>query len=242
MPAKVAGYLGEEIRPVTASGVGQLSDLAAVAAGNWLCLGLNAVTTSGGAIAVQLLSTFPVGRSTFVDVATTTTGAIFPPSGCTINGGTINASWPAEQNRPLWIVRKSTDFWIIPAGASLAPPATSNTIENRFGFPGPMSEIGLSPKIPQYVGVAQTVPANFAGTGAAALTAGAGSNIFTVSYRRAGANTVIGTVTFSAAGGVTLSTQAAVALQAGDLLFITAPGTPDTTLADFALTILTTRT
>jgi len=122
-------------------------------------------------------------------------------------------------------------------------PGSVASIENRFIFAGSMSGAGASPKIAQYIAVAQTIPANFAGSGSRALTAAtSASNVFTLKYVRSGSTNTIGTVTYSNADVTTLSTQAAFSLLVGDVLFLEGPVTPDATLADWAFTLLTSRT
>ena len=129
-PTTVATYLGEDIRAVTGTGTAQVSDATAVAAGSALCLGFNTVTTSSGQTAVQILSTMPVGRSLFVNVTSATTGLVFPPSGCTIQGGATDASVFAFQNGPIEIFRVSRTTFIgltAVAGAGGAGTVTSVT-------------------------------------------------------------------------------------------------------------------
>jgi hypothetical protein len=127
-PSALATLLGEEIVAVTASGTVQLSRAAAISAGNALGMGFNIVSTSAGNVAVQLLDTFPVGRSTFVDVVTATSANVFPPAGCTIQGGTTNAPLVAEQNYPIQIFRTSrTAFIAIRSAGVTSSPITAGT-------------------------------------------------------------------------------------------------------------------
>jgi hypothetical protein len=124
-----------------------------------------------------------------------------------------------------------------PGNKVLGLTEVCRTVENRFGFPGPMSDSGASPKVPQYIATPQQIPANFAGAGCQSLVAPAANIIFTLKYRRSGANNTIGTLTFTPSGTTTLSTQAAFNLQVGDLLYLEAPVTPDTAAQDVACTI-----
>jgi len=112
------------------------------------------------------------------------------------------------------------------------------TVENRFGFPGAMSDSGASPKIPQYIATAMTIPANFDGSGCQSLTtATTANNVFTLKYRRSGVVNTIGTLTYTSSNTTTLSTQSAFNLLAGDVLYLEGPVTPDATLADLACTV-----
>lgn len=111
-PAALASMLGEEIRAVTASGTVQLTNAGAIAAGNYLGMGFNTVTTSGGATAVQILDTFPVGRSTFVNVTSATAALVYPPSGCSIQGGSTDAAITVGQNSPIQLFRVSRTAFI----------------------------------------------------------------------------------------------------------------------------------
>lgn len=111
-PAALASLLGEEIIAVTASGTAQLTRAQALAAGNSLGMGFNTVTTSGGNTAVQILDSFPVGRSTFVNVTSATSAVVYPPDGCTIQGGSTNAAITVAQNSPVQIFRTSRTAFI----------------------------------------------------------------------------------------------------------------------------------
>ena len=111
-PAVVAALLGEEIIGVTGFGTAQVSRGTALGAGSALGMGFNTVTTSGGNTAVQIMDTFPVGRSTFINVTSATTALVFPPLGCTIQGQSANASIPAAQNSPIEIFRTSRTAFI----------------------------------------------------------------------------------------------------------------------------------
>lgn len=111
-PSALATLLGEEIIAVTASGTIQLSRAASIVAGNNLGMGFNTVTTSGGNTAVQLMDSFPVGRSTFVNVTSATSALVYPPDGCTIQGGSLNAAITVGQNSPVQIFRVSRTAFI----------------------------------------------------------------------------------------------------------------------------------
>lgn len=96
---------------------------------------------------------------------------------------------------------------------------------------------------------AKNYPANFSGTiaglscisGGSAKTAATGSPVFTI-YQN---GTAVGTITWAAAATTpTLATTsgAAFALSVGDIITITGPATPDTTLSNWSVTLVCTRT
>jgi hypothetical protein len=112
VPGPVAAYLGEVQRTVAGAGTAQKTDAAAATADNYLALGINTVTTASSQTAVQIQSTFPVGRSCIVNVTSSTTGLVFPPSGCTIQGGSADASFSCAQNKPTMFVRTGATTFI----------------------------------------------------------------------------------------------------------------------------------
>lgn len=81
-----------------------------------------------------------------------------------------------------------------------------------------------------------TLPASLAGSQGKAGVAATGSTTLTVS-KNGGA---IGTIVFAAAGTVPTYTGTATTFAIGDMFTITAPATPDATLADIAVTLLAT--
>ncbi len=84
------------------------------------------------------------------------------------------------------------------------------------------------------------VPANFSGSSGYCFVNATNSSAFTVGYVHSGVPASIGTFTFSSGGGSTpaLSTQAAVNLVSGDVLYITTPSSADPTLADVGITLV----
>ena len=118
-------------------------------------------------------------------------------------------------------------------------PSSMQSIPLTFPYVG---QAMSSQKVHVPIAQALTVPANFANTQGYAATTATSSAAFTVAYLHGGSWTTIGTITFGVgASTVTLSTQAAVNLVAGDVLRITAPSSVDGSLADFAITIFCTR-
>lgn len=118
MPVQMAAYVGWPAnKAVTASGTAQLSDSAALTAGNLLQIGPNTITTAGGATAIQIPSTMPINASLLVNVTSSTTALLFPPSSGTINGGNGNASINVAQNKPTLVVRLSSTVFVAIIGA-----------------------------------------------------------------------------------------------------------------------------
>jgi hypothetical protein len=89
-----------------------------------------------------------------------------------------------------------------------------------------------------------TLQANFAGTVVYDSTQATANAVFTVNHISGGTTTAIGTLTIAPSShtSVTLSTQAAVTMAAGDVLQLVAPSSPDATLANLAVTMLAYRT
>lgn len=145
-PTTVATFLGEDVRAVTGSGTAQVADGAAIAAGSALCLGFNTVTTTGGATAVQILSTMPVGRSLFVNVTSATTALVYPPSGCSIQGQATDTPILAAQNSPILLFRNSrTTFIGLTAVTSTGGTGTLTSLAAGAGItltPDPVTVAG----------------------------------------------------------------------------------------------------
>lgn len=92
LPYATAGAVGETLG-LAQAGVGTSSVGATVLSGT-----VNSVTTTGGATAFRLGSHQP-GRSVEVYNTSSTTALIFPPTGGTINGGSVDASVNLAQNK-----------------------------------------------------------------------------------------------------------------------------------------------
>jgi hypothetical protein len=90
---------------------------------------------------------------------------------------------------------------------------------------------------------ASAFAANFSGSSGLAKTASASTAITKVNVVHAGATTQIGSVTFSASTTATFGTTGGTAqsMAAGDLLEFVYPSSPDSTLADVAITLRATR-
>lgn len=154
------------------------------------------------------------------------------PSGGLWNAGTVIALSGLTDTAGTLTVAYGTSASTAVAGND----ARVTTVAMAFPFSGqPLA--GQVVHVP--VAQAVTLAANFAGTQAYAGIAPTASAAFALAYIRTGTATTIGTVTFAAgAQTATLSTQAAVALLAGDVLRLTAPATQDTTLANVGVTFL----
>ncbi len=96
-------------------------------------------------------------------------------------------------------------------------------------------------------------PANFSGTvggiscisAGSAKTAATGSTTFIVNRITSGVTTQIGTIVFAASGTVptfTTTSGAVETLSVGDILTVIGPATADATLANWAVTLVSTRT
>ena len=112
MPAAQASQLGETIRSITGAGTAQGGSSPVVYSGN-VCL----LTTASSQTACTIDSAFPVGESAEVYNITATAGLLFPPSGCTIDQGSANASVSIAQNRGRKIRRVSATAFVTLYGA-----------------------------------------------------------------------------------------------------------------------------
>lgn len=131
------------------------------------------------------------------------------------------------------------ELWVTTSGA-LAVSGVPPLLPFGFviaGLPGAGQVYNL------VMGMACSIHANFAGTVVFDTTLTTANAIFTVNKISSGSTTAIGTLTItnSSHTSVTLSTQAAVTMAAGDVLQLVAPGSQDATLADLGITILATK-
>ena len=78
------------------------------------------------------------------------------------------------------------------------------------------------------------LPTNLTGSTGIANTAATASTVFTINYN----GSSMGSITFAASGTVPTFTLTAVAVDAGDVITIVAPGTQDATLADIGFTLV----
>jgi hypothetical protein len=83
------------------------------------------------------------------------------------------------------------------------------------------------------------VPANFSGSKAFCFTKATSPYAYAVSYIHSNAVVNIGNITFTSSSNIgVLSTQPVVTLVSGDILYMTAPGSSDSTLSDVGITLL----
>lgn len=112
MPAGQAAQLGDTNKSITGVGTSQGGSSPIVYAGD-VCL----LTTSAGQTACTIDSAFPVGEVAEVYTITATSGLLFPPTGCTIDQGSANASVAIAQNRGRRIRRVSATAFVTLYGA-----------------------------------------------------------------------------------------------------------------------------
>lgn len=112
MPALLASQLGTTIVSITGVGTAQGGSSPRVFGGN-VCL----LTTAVGATACTIDSAMAVGDVAEVYTITATTGLLFPPTGCTIDQGSANASVSIAQNRGRQVRRVSTTAFVTIYGA-----------------------------------------------------------------------------------------------------------------------------
>jgi len=119
MPAALAALVGLlPAATIAGSGTAQKTDSAAVTAANLLPnQGIVNATTAGGATALQIPSTMPLGACIVLNVTTSTTALLFPPDAGTINGGSANASVNVAQNKPTLIFRLTSVIFVAVIGA-----------------------------------------------------------------------------------------------------------------------------
>ena len=112
MPAAQASALGENLRTATAAGTAQGGSSPTIYSSDFAIL-----TTSAGQTAVTLDSGFPVGEDCTVYNNTATAALLFPPTGCTIDNASANASVAIAQNRGRVVRRVSATAFLTFYGA-----------------------------------------------------------------------------------------------------------------------------
>lgn len=119
MPSALATLVGFlPAQTIAGAGTAQKTDSAAIAAGNLLPeQGIANVTTDTGETAVQIPSTMPLGASIVINVTSSTTAVVFPPTSGTINGGSANAKVDVAQNKPTIIIRLTSVIFVAIIGA-----------------------------------------------------------------------------------------------------------------------------
>lgn len=119
MPSSQARLLGLlPAATIAGSGTAQKTDSAAITASNLLPeQGMVNATTAGGATALQIPSTMPLGAEIILNVTSATTALLFPPASGTINGGAANASVNVAQNKPTIVRRVTSVIFVAIIGA-----------------------------------------------------------------------------------------------------------------------------
>ena len=112
MPGPLATLVGTTIKSITGAGTAQGGSSPTVYAGDMAFL-----TTAASQTACTLDSSFPVGGEADVYNITSTARLLFPPTGCTIDNGSSNASVSIAQNRGRRIFRRSPTQFITFYGA-----------------------------------------------------------------------------------------------------------------------------
>mgnify|MGYP005998015791 CR=1 FL=1 len=107
MAPVMASRMGVVIKSITGAGTAQGGSSPVVYGGN-VCL----LTTASSQTACTIDSAFPVGETAEVYTITATTGLLFPPSGCTIDQGSANASVNIAQNKGRIIRRVSATAFV----------------------------------------------------------------------------------------------------------------------------------
>lgn len=122
---------------------------------------------------------------------------------------------------------------VLTSAGALAPPTWASTPYDLATFAA-----GLPAASATLFGFAvpraMTIVASLVGSAARAGTAATGSSVFSVNKNGA----QIGTVTFAAAATTGTFAGAGASFVAGDLITIVAPSSPDSTLADIAITLV----
>lgn len=105
VPDQQARRLGFSV--VTKAGVGTAQNGTAVVTTNMTIL-----TTAGGQTAITLPVAIPGSGPVIISNFSATTGLVFPATGETINGGTLNASVNVAQNASRVFFKVSATQWI----------------------------------------------------------------------------------------------------------------------------------
>lgn len=102
MPPALASRVGITIKSITGAGTAQGGSSPKVYGGD-----VSLLTTASGQTACTIDASFPVGETAEVYNISSTAGLLFPPSGCSIDGGAGDASVSIAQNRGRRIRRVS---------------------------------------------------------------------------------------------------------------------------------------
>jgi hypothetical protein len=112
MPPALASRMGVVIKSLTGAGTAQGGSSPRVFGGDFVML-----TTASSQTAATIDASFPVGETAWVATITSTTGLLFPPTGCKIDNGSDNASVAIAQNRGRMIFRATPTLFYTLYGA-----------------------------------------------------------------------------------------------------------------------------
>jgi hypothetical protein len=149
------------------------------------------------------------------------------------SGGTQGAvPAPAAGTAAAGKYLKADGTWSVPSGGG---GGGSQPYDIAAFYPG--SPIAAAVVLFHVVNRTVTLPAALAGSHGVALTASAGTATFIIKHN----GSAVGTVVFTASATATFTLSGGATLSAGDTLEIVAPNTPDSTLANIAITLAGTR-
>lgn len=199
IPDVAAKKLGNTIRTIAGVGTAQTGAAA---------LTVNSViaTTSGGATAFVLTTTWEIGDTVTVYNSSATTALIYPQSGGAIDGGSTDASVTITQNGSRTFQRMTSTSWRSVASSQVSAAQGAITVDSITATASPMPIAGLAAA----QGGAVTV------TGGASSTAGNAGGAVTLVGGLGGTTGVGGAATLTgAAGGATSGTGGAAAVTGG---------------------------
>ncbi len=201
-PDQLANRIGNTLR--TIAGVGTAQTGAASITPNSNCV---FGTTSGGATAFVLSTSWQVGDSLVFFNTSSTTALVYPQSGGAINGGSTDASIAVAQNTGVELLKASATSWrAIASNASSGTTFTSLTANTITGGADPLALAGLATT----QGGAITV------TGGTSSTSANAGGAVTILGGVAGATGIGGAVSVAGhAGGATSGAGGAAALTGG---------------------------
>ena len=112
MAPALASRVGWTVKSITGAGTAQGGSSPKVYGGDFAML-----TTASSQTAATIDASFPVGQSAWVATISSTTGLLFPPSGCKFDNGSNDASVSIAQNKGRLVFRATpTLFYTILGG------------------------------------------------------------------------------------------------------------------------------
>lgn len=197
---KAANKLGNTLRTIAGIGTSQaLGALITVNSAN--------LTTTGGATAFTLPTTWEIGDDVTVFNTSATTALLYPQSGGAINGGSTDASVSLAQNTAMTLNKRSATSWR--ATASTIGSGTTFTDITVDSITGTDASLGIT-------GLASTQGGAVALVGGASSTSANAGGAITMVGGAGGLTGAGGAVTATgAAGGATSGLGGAVAFTGG---------------------------